>query len=197
LCPARTVGEDGSVPEGTDPPGPADLPDRLPRRPGPAITDPKYLRIYLDDHLAFEAGGLGLVGRLRRTSPDGPFAEMLDRLLEDGREAQAVIRGAMAALGLRPSAAKPTIGRIGQKLGSLKLNGHLVTPSPLSRVSELEFLHLLLEHRRSLSATLVAVARKDPRLTGMDAVHLDVAARDRQEDLRPFREAAGRVAFGS
>ena len=103
----------------------------------------------------------------------------------------------MAALGLRPSAAKPTIGRIGQKLGSLKLNGHLVSPSPLSRVSELESLHLLLEHRRSLSGTLVAVARKDPRLTGMDTVHLDVAARDRQEELRPFREAAAGAAFGS
>ena len=193
------------MPERTNPAGVPGSPDRTPTRSAPSkqtrpastTADPKYLRIYLDDHLAFEAGGLGLVGRLRRTSPEGPFADVLDRLLEDGREAQAVIRGAMAALGLRPSAAKPTIGRIGQKLGSLKLNGHLVSPSPLSRVSELEFLHLLLEHRRSLSGTLVAVARKDPRLTGMDTVHLDVAARDRQEELRPFRDAAAGAAFGS
>jgi hypothetical protein len=186
------------VPDRTRPAGAADPSEDPPTSASaPGTPDPKYLRIFLDDHLAFEAGGLSLAGRLRRTSPEGAFAEVLDRLLEDGREAQAVIRGAMAALGLRPNVAKPTIGRIGQKLGSLKLNGHFVSPSPLSRVEELEFLHLVLEHRRSLAATLAAVARSDPRLTGTDAVHLGAAARDRQEELRLFREAAARTAFGA
>ena len=49
------------------------------RRPPPG---PKYLRIYLDDHLAFEAGGLALVGQLRQTRR-GSFADVLDRLLKE------------------------------------------------------------------------------------------------------------------
>jgi hypothetical protein len=184
------------VPDRPDPAA-SGPPERTAPGPGSASPDPKYLRIYLDDHLAFEAGGLSLVGRLRRTSPEGAFAEVLDRLLKDGREAQGLIRGAMAALGLRPSAAKPTIGRIGQRLGSLKLNGHILSPSPLSRVEELEFLHLLLEHRRSLSVALAALGRTDARLAGLDAGHLGEAAGAREEELRPFREAAARAAFGS
>jgi hypothetical protein len=75
----------------------------------------------------------------------------------------------------------------GEKAGYLKLNGHLLTRSPLSALEETEFLRLGVEGKAAGWRTLRVLAENDSRL---DAVRLDelLARADRQsqqlEELR-------------
>jgi hypothetical protein len=53
----------------------------------------------------------------------------------------------------------------GEKAGRLKLNGHLFTYSPLSRLEELELLALSVPRKRTLWQTLHLLAQQKPRLS--------------------------------
>lgn len=104
-------------------------------------TPDRLLSIYLNDHLAGAALGVELARRLRSSnSGDAEFGQPLAEVCAEIEADRETLIGLMDRLGVAPSALKPALARVGEKLGRLKLNGQLRGYSPLSRMLELEVL---------------------------------------------------------
>jgi len=88
----------------------------------------------------------------------------------------------MTALGIPVRSYKVYAAWIGEKAGRLKLNGHLLTRSPLSSLEELELLRLGVEGKAAGWRTLRILADREDHL---DSGRLDelISSARRQADL--------------
>jgi hypothetical protein len=163
-----------------------------------AVRNPDLLGIYCNDHLAAATGGIELVSRMlgghRGTSHEPRLAELLDEL----REERGVLASSMAALGLPIRQYKQVASWIGEKLARAKLNGHLLSRSPLSDLVEFEFIATAVLAKRAGFETLRALADVDSRLDA-DVLGRMIAQADKQHDwlADARREVAARVLGGN
>ena len=108
-----------------------------------------------------------------------------------------MLRSSMEALDLPVRQYKLVASWVGEKLARLKLNGHVLTRSPLSDLIEFEFIATAVLAKRCGFETLRVVAAADQRL---DAERLDAMIRqaDKQHDwlADARREVAARVFGG-
>lgn len=162
-----------------------------------AVHDRELLGIYCNDHLAAAVGGIELVGRMLGRHRGTAFEQRLEGLLDELREERAVLRSSMDALDLPVRQYKLVVSWVGEKLARLKLNGHLLTRSPLSDLIEFEFIATAVLAKRCGFESLRVVAAGDGRL---DADRLDAMIRqaDKQHDwlADARREVAARVFGG-
>jgi hypothetical protein len=161
-----------------------------------AAGHPDLLGIYCNDHLAAATGGIELVMRMLGRHRGTPLEERLEGLLDELREERAALRSSMAALGLPVRQYKQVASWVGEKLARAKLNGHLLTRSPLSDLVEFEFIATAVLAKRAGFETLRAIAAADRRL---DAPLLDrcIAHADKQHDwLADARRAVAAEVFG-
>ena len=162
-----------------------------------AVHDLDLLGIYCNDHLAASTGGVELVSRMLSRHRGTPFEPRLEELLDELREERAVLRSSMAALGLPVRQYKQVASWVGEKVARLKLNGHVLSRSPLSDLVEFEFIATAVLAKRCGFETLRVVAAADPRL---DAPLIDrlIAQADKQHDwlADARREVAARVFGG-
>lgn len=101
----------------------------------------RYLRIYLNDHLAGAATGIGVAQRLRESNRDDPeLGPPLAGVCAEIEADRETLERIMERLEIRRGRVKPVLASAGEKLGRLKPNGQLRGYSPLSRLIELEFL---------------------------------------------------------
>jgi hypothetical protein len=130
----------------------------------------KLLGIYLNDHLAGSSAGLALARRIadnhRRTTMGEATAEIA---IEIGEDRVALI-DLMSALGVRVKRSRNLAAVLAERAGRLKLNGRLLTRSPLSSVIELEGMRLGVEGKLAGWRSLRRLADDDARL---DPVRLD------------------------
>ena len=82
---------------------------------------------------------------------------------------------------------KVTSAFIGEKLGRLKPNAHLLSYSPLSRVVELEVLCLGIEGKLSLWRALLDMEHADERLDPEELQALADRAAAQRAELEPYR----------
>lgn len=138
------------------------------------------LGVYLNDHLAGSTAGLELARRTA-ASAEPQFATVLRGLVAEIAEDRSALLAIMATLGIPVRGYKVFAAWAGEKLGRLKLNGHLLSRSPLSSLEETEILRLGVEGKAAGWRTLRALASRDSRL---DAGHLDdlLARADRQSN---------------
>jgi hypothetical protein len=156
--------------------------------------DPTLLGIYLNDHLAGATAGVELFRRAAG-SHSGAAADALKRLTGEVEEDREALLEIMRDLGFPVRQYKVVAGWAAEKAGRLKLNGRLLTRSPLSDVVELEGLHLGVAGKGAGWRLLRALATTEPRL---DADRLDdlIARADRQAaELDGLRLAAAREAL--
>ncbi|MCW2703319.1 MAG: hypothetical protein JWQ37_1314 [Blastococcus sp.] len=162
-----------------------------------AVHDLDLLGIYCNDHLAASTGGVELVSRMLSRHRGTPFEPRLEELLDELREERTVLRSSMAALGLPVRQYKQVASWVGEKVARLKLNGHVLSRSPLSDLVEFEFIATAVLAKRCGFETLRVVAAADRRL---DAALLDrlIAQADKQHDwlADARREVAARVFGG-
>jgi hypothetical protein len=162
-----------------------------------ALRNPELLGIYVNDHLAAATGGIELVSRMLGRHRQTEFEPQLEELLGELRDERNGVRRSLEALGLPVRQYKQLGAWIGEKLSRAKLNGHLVSRSPLSDLVEFEFIATAVLAKRAGFETLREVAAVDSRL---DAAMLDrfIAQADKQHhwlaDAR--REVAARVFGG-
>lgn len=129
------------------------------------------LGIYLNDHLAGSLAGLELARRMAGTAePGSEPASVLARLVTELAQDRAELLQIMAALGVKVRGYKMFAAWAGEKAGRMKLNGRLVTKSPLSGLVEAEILRLGIEGKAAGWRTLRSLAVRDDRL---DAARLD------------------------
>ncbi len=121
------------------------------------MPDEKLLRIYLNDHLTTASAGAALARRALRSNRDADLGALLAALAADLADDLESLESVMRERSLKPSALKRSLGVVGERIGRLKLNGRLVSPSPLSRLVELEGLGLLVAHNASLWRSLETI----------------------------------------
>jgi hypothetical protein len=129
------------------------------------------LGIYLNDHLAGATGGVGLARRMAAAAdPGSESARVLSTLAAEIAQDRLALIKIMGTLGIPVRGYKVFAGWAGEKAGRAKLNGHLLTKSPLSELEEAELLRLGVEGKAAGWRSLQVLAERDRRL---DADRLD------------------------
>jgi hypothetical protein len=152
------------------------------------MRDQKLLRIYLNDHLTTAAAGAALARRALRSNRSTDLGAFLATLAADLRDDLVNVETIMRERGLRPSTFKRSLGTIGERFGRLKLNGRIVSYSPLSRLAELEGLGLLVAHNAFMWRSLETIGVER-------ATRLAERADGHVEALRAHQTAAARLAL--
>ena len=158
--------------------------------------DPSLLGIYLNDHLTGATGGLELFRRAagaHRETEAGPVLERLTAEVEADRD---TLLGIMRALGVPVRHYKVIGGWAAEKAGRLKLNGRLLSRSPMSSVVEFEGLHLGVLGKAAGWRLLRTLAETDPRLDAVELDRLIERAQRQAEEIDALRLQAGSEAFG-
>jgi hypothetical protein len=129
------------------------------------------LGVYLNDHLAGATAGMGLARRMAKSAdPGSGSAATLRTLAGEIADDRSALMTIMTALGIRIRGYKVFGAWAGEKAGILKLNGRLLTRSPLSDLEEAEVLRLGVEGKAAGWRTLRVLADGERRL---DAARLD------------------------
>jgi hypothetical protein len=166
--------------------------------PSTGLRNPELLGIYCNDHLASATGGIELVSRMLGTHKGDRFEQPLEQLLSELREEKAAYLRIMADLGIPVRQYKQLAGWMGEKVARFKLNGHLLSRSPLSDLVEFEFMASGVRAKRSGFETLRIAAEADPRLPKDELDRLiDQAHRQYQWLTGTRREVAGEIFGGS
>lgn len=153
----------------------------------------KLLAIYLNDHLAGATAGTELARRAGSSNEGTPLGEHLERLASEIAEDREALIEVMDRLGVRRDPVKVAAGWTAEKAGRLKLNGQIKGYSPLSRVLELEGLHLGITGKLELWRTLQRSQKA--RLGTIDLEALIRRAEGQRRGLAPHRRAAVELAF--
>lgn len=146
------------------------------------MTDMSQLAIYLNDHFAASTAGVELVRRAAGQH-DGERGHEMARLADDIAADREALREIMRRLGVEESTVKAAAGWVGEKIGRLKTNEHLVSRAPLSDVLELEALRAGTAARIAGFQVLRAVAVKDTRLQQAEIETLIERAEEQAERL--------------
>lgn len=157
--------------------------------------DNDYLAIYLRDHLASATGGIELARRLRRNEQETDVGPRLGDILAEIVQDRETLENVMAQLSIRPSELKNTAAWIGEKFARLKLNGRVVTRSPLSRIVELEGLIAGVAAKRSLWESLQALEARE-NLSAFDFESLIERADHQIDRLRKLHREVADQTFG-
>jgi hypothetical protein len=160
-------------------------------------TEHDLLGVYLNDHLAGATVGVGLVRRMAASAkPGSETAAVVKPLVSEITADRSALVTMMTAAGVKVRGYKVLAAWAGEKAGRLKLNGHLLSRSPLSALEETEMLRLGVEGKAAGWRTLQVVAQRDPRL---DAGQLDelLARATRQSDtLESLRVSIAEQVLG-
>ena len=154
------------------------------------------LAIYLNDQLALGIGWRELANRASRNNVGTPLGDTLQGVADGIAEDVGTFERMMQRVGVSRSPVKGPLAIVGERVSRLKLNGRLTTYSPLSRFIELDVLSQGLAGKVQLWTTLRDLASLAARLPDVDFDDLIARARSQRDALEPFRERAGREAFG-
>jgi hypothetical protein len=156
----------------------------------------KLLAIYLNDHLAGATAGEAVARRAAGSNRDNDaYYLALSALAEEIREDRASLLGVMSAVKVGTDPLKQILAWGAEKVGRLKLNGHLLSYSPLSRLDELEFLGLGVTGKLALWRSLQLLAPQEPRLRPEQLTELIVRAERQFEVIETCRRRAVSNAF--
>ncbi|MBW8764983.1 MAG: hypothetical protein JF630_01710 [Geodermatophilales bacterium] len=158
-----------------------------------ALRNPDLLGIYCNDHLAASTGGIELVNRMRGRWRGTPYEPHLERLLGELKEERTALRSTTTALGLPVRQYKQLATWVGEKLSRGKLNGRLLSRSPLSDLIEFEFIANAVLLKRAGFETLREIAEVDRRIDAGLMERL-INQADRQHEW--LSEARREVAAG-
>jgi hypothetical protein len=155
----------------------------------------KLLGIYLNDHLAGSVTGVELAKRAAGNNRDTEFGRTLEGLVAEIEEDRRALEELMDRLEIPRDRLKQGGGWLAEKVGRLKLNGSLLSYSPLSRLVELEALTLGVRGKLALWTVLQRVASVEPELRSVDLAALAGRAESQVEELERMRLEAAALAF--
>jgi hypothetical protein len=155
----------------------------------------KYTSIYLNDHLAGAVVGEELAKRCLSRNRSTPLGSYLQQFLVEVDEDRQSLEQIMERLGVAKSPVKQRAAWAAEKLGRLKANGHILSPSPLSSVVELEGLVTGVQGKLSAWENLEAAGAGGQGVLGVDLAALIARAKEQLERLRELRLEAARQAL--
>ena len=160
------------------------------------VRNVDLLGVYCNDHLAAATGGIELVSRMLGRHRGGPYEARLEELLDELREERAAVRRSMAALDIPVRQYKQIGAWLGEKVSRGKLNGHLLSRSPLSDLVEFEFIATAVLAKRAGFETMREVAAVEPRLDGALLDRMIAQADKQHEWLADVRRDVAAQVFG-
>ena len=164
--------------------------------PAAQLRHADLLSIYTNDHLAASVGGIELVKRMLGEHRGSDYEQPLEQLLGELREENASLSAMIEALGFNIRRYKQLALWFGEKLSRAKLNGRLMSRSPLSALVEFEFLASAVRAKRSGFETLREVAEIEPRLDRAELDRLIEQANRQYEWLTHTRRDVAAAVFG-
>ena len=169
----------------------------MPESPtGGAVRNPDLLGVYCNDHVASARGGIELVSRMIGRWRGTQFEQPLEQLLDELRGERDGLRSTMAALGLPVRQYKLAAVWVGEKLSRVKLNGRLLSRSPLSDLIEFEFIATAVLAKRAGFETLRELAAIDRRVDAELFERLIDQADEQHEWLAEARREIAAEVFG-
>lgn len=160
------------------------------------MTD--LLAIYLNDHLAASAGGVGLARRARDAHAehhDRATAELLADVTSEIEADKEQLERILGMVGARRDHIKQLVAAGAERVARLKTNGRLVRRSPLSSLIELEGLTIAVQGKRCGWRALQQL--DDPRLAGVDLGRLVTRAEEQYQQLEERRLAVAAQVLSS
>lgn len=159
------------------------------------LANTSLLGIYLNDHLAGSTAGLSLIERTAQAHQGTPAGPPLAKLAKEIAEDRTALLEFMSALEVDIARYKLVGAWVAERAGRLKLNGRLLSRSPLSSVVELEAMLLGVEGKAAGWRTLRALADSDPRLESARLDQLIARAKAQSRTLEKLRATAAGEAF--
>jgi hypothetical protein len=154
----------------------------VPTNPEQTGLDTSVLGLYLNDHLAGAAGGRSRAHSMAERHADLPIGPGLAELAGELDMEYARLRRLIDELGLQQRIPRRLAAAAGERLGRLKLNGHLFTRSPMTPLLEVELMRGAVNAKRGLWQVL----RDHSSLLGLDEAEwarLEELARDQSARL--------------
>jgi hypothetical protein len=153
------------------------------------------LSTYLNDHLAASTGASELAKRSAGSNRGSSYGEVLAEVAAEIEEDRQTLIALMERLGVGRDRLKSGLTWSAEKVGRLKLNGSLLSYSPLSRLEEIEILCLGVEGKLGMWKALRAALVEDPRLDGFDLDAPAERARSQRRRLEGLRLQAAEEAL--
>ena len=151
-------------------------------------TEQDLLGVYLNDHLAGATVGVGLVRRMAASAePGSETATVVKPLVSEIMADRSALVKMMAAVGVKIRGYKVLAAWAGEKVGRFKLNGHVLSRSPLSALEETEMLRLGVEGKAAGWRSLRTVSDHDRRLDSAQLDELLDRATRQSETLEALR----------
>lgn len=157
----------------------------------------RLLRLYVRDHDGASAGGVRLVHRCHQSNRGTAFESGLAELDTAIRQDRAELSKILQQLRVRPSRPRQALAWCAATAGGLKLNGHLLTYSPLSRVVEIEALSAAVTAKLCLWTALADLSTTDGRLDESTINRLQHDARTQLDSLAGMHRRATGIAFAN
>lgn len=162
------------------------------------MTEPsqedKYLRIYLNEHLAGAVSGVELTEHLIARST-GDQQRRLQDLLGQIEEDRETLRDVLRRTGGSPNSLKKATSWLGEKLSELKFDRERSKYQEQAHVKELEALALGISGKRSLWTLFEEVFDEDNRFEDIDFQQLKSRAEEQYGEVDRLRLEAARKAF--
>jgi len=166
----------------------------LPADPRPPTSDAAdLLNRYVRDHWALAGAGGALARRACRNNRNTPWGHQLDRVARDIAADDEQLDAIRNALGADGGRARRVAAMAAERLARLKLNGRLLSYSPLSRVYEAEGLAAGITAKRHLWLALSEAV--GPSCAGADLGVLVERADDQLATVSGFHRWAVGQAF--
>jgi hypothetical protein len=156
-----------------------------------------YWETYLNDHLAGASAGTALARRIWRANRRTQWGPVLEQVADTIEQDLAVLEQVRAAAGVSGGDLKKTAALLAERAGRLKLNRHLLTYSPLSRVLELEALISGIQGKQRLWVALRTATPSHPEWSDFDFAALEQRATEQSETLGQVHEWAVTELMGA
>jgi hypothetical protein len=150
----------------------------------------QYWETYLNDHRAGATAGTALVRRIWRSNRRTKWGPIIEQVAEAIEQDLVVLDEVRSAAGVSGGDLKRVAALLTERAGRLKLNGHLLTYSPLSRVLELEALMSAVRGKQSLWVALHTAAPSHPEWSDFDFAALEKRGSEQLDTLGRVHEWA-------
>jgi hypothetical protein len=146
----------------------------------------QYWDTYLNDHRAGATAGTALARRIWRSNRRTEWGPLIEEVAESIEQDLVVLDQIRAATGVSGGDLKKVAALLTERAGRLKLNDHLLTYSPLSRVLELEALMSAIRGKQSLWVALHTAAPSHREWSDFDFALLKERGSQQLESLERF-----------
>jgi hypothetical protein len=157
----------------------------------------QYWETYLNDHRAGATAGTALARRVWRSNRRTKWGPIIEQVAESIGQDLVVLDEVRAAAGVTGGELKKTAALLTERASRLKLNGHLLSYSPLSRVLELETLMSAIRGKQSLWVALHIAAPSHPEWADFDFAALEKRGSEQIETLSKVHEWAVSEMIGA